>query len=296
MSDQAQMTHSGRKPRLIAPPGACETHSHIYGAKDKYPHHPGRHPDLLADVPMFEAMLDTIGFERAVIVQPSLYSFDNRATLDAIATMGLHRTRGVAVCPSDVSDAELDSLHEQGIRALRFFLLVDDIGLDVIEPMAKKCADRGWHVVVQGRDEWLHDALPILTKLPCPVVIDHLGRTPVAAGVDHEGFSGMLKFLESGRLWVKISAPYLTSERGPPNYEGCAERVRALVSTRPDRLMWAANWPHPGSPITDKPDEADCLDPLLGWAPDEAVRKMILADNPAALYGFENQFSELGTK
>ena len=282
------MSNTGRKPLLVAPPGACETHSHIYGPKDKYPHHPGRSPDLLADVAMFEAMLARIGFERAVIVQPSLYSFDNSATLDAIAEMGLHRTRGVAVCRPDVSDAELDALHRRGIRALRFFLLVDDLGLDVLEPMARKCADRGWHVVVQGRDEWLDDALPILGALPCPVVVDHLGRTPVAAGVRHPGFRGLLKLLESGRLWVKISAPYLSSNVGPPGYEDCRSRAEALVDARADRLMWAANWPHPNSPLNNKPDESDCLDPLLDWVPDEAVRKMILADNPARLYGFED--------
>lgn len=285
MSEQAHMTQAGRKPRLVAPPGACETHSHIYGPKERYPHHPGRTPDLIADVPAFEAMLARIGFERAVIVQPSLYRFDNRATLDAIATMGLHRTRGVAVCRPEVSLAELQALHEQGIRGLRFFLLVDDVGLDVIEPMAGKCAELGWHVIVQGRGEWLQDAVPVLRKLPCPVVIDHLGRTPAKAGVAHPGFRALLEFVESGNCWVKISAPYLSSDTGPP-YADVAPRVQALVAARPDRLLWAANWPHPNSPLDAKPDEADCLDPLLEWAPDETTRRLILADNPAELYGF----------
>lgn len=286
MSEQPRMSETGRTPRLKAPPGACETHSHIYGPKTQYPHHPGRTPDLIADVPAFERMLARIGFERAVIVQPSLYSFDNRATLDAIAAMGLHRTRGVAVCRPEVKVSELQALHEQGIRGLRFFLLVDDVGLDVIEPMAAKCAELGWHVVVQGHGEWMSDAMPVLRRLPCPVVIDHLGRTPAKAGVNHPGFRALLDFLATGNCYVKISAPYITSETGPPGYEDCAPRVKALVATRPDRLLWAANWPHPNSPLEAKPDEADCLDPLLEWAPDEATRRAILTDNPARLYGF----------
>jgi len=286
MPDQPRMVDRGRRPRLQAPPGACDTHSHIYGPKETYPHHPGRVPDLLADVPTYETMLARIGLERAVIVQPSLYAFDNRATLDAIAEMGRHRTRGVAVCRPDVSLPELEDLHAQGIRGLRFFLLVDDVGLDAIEPMSRMCAALGWHVVVQGHGDWIQEALPVLRGLACPVVIDHLGRTPAKAGTDHLGFREMLRFLESGACWVKISAPYITSDAGPPRYEDCAPRVRALVETRPDRLLWAANWPHPNSPVDDKPDEADCLDVLLDWVPDETVRRMILVDNPAALYGF----------
>jgi D-galactarolactone isomerase len=222
-----------------------------------------------------------------VIVQPSLYAFDNRATLDVVAAMGPARARGVAVCRAQASDAELDDLHARGIRGLRVFLLVDDVGLDAVPALARRCADRGWHLVVQGDGEWLDEAMPVLRALPCPVVIDHLGRTPPGAGVEHPGFASLLRFLEGGRCWVKISAPYLSSAAGPPAYADCAARVEALVRTRADRLLWAANWPHPNSPLHAKPDEADCLDPLLEWVPDEAIRRAILSDNPARLYGFD---------
>ena len=286
MTDQLRMTNRGRVPRLVAPPRACETHSHIYGPRAQYPHQIGRTPDLVADVPTFLAMLARLGLERAVIVQPSLYGFDNSATLDAIAEIGLHRARGIAVCPPGASDAELRALDEKGIRGLRAFLLVDDVSLDDVVDLAPRCAALGWHVVVQGQGEWLDDALPVLERLPCPVVIDHLARTPAEAGAAHPGFRELLRFLEGGRCWVKISAPYLSSIAGPPRYEDCGARVEALVGVRPDRLLWAANWPHPNSPLDAKPDEADCLDLLLDWVPDESVRRQILADNPAALYGF----------
>lgn len=288
MSEQPRMVDAGRAPRLEAPPGACDTHSHVYVPREKYPHRPGRTPDLVADVDAYEAMLARLGIERAVIVQPSLYGFDNRATLDAIAEMGRERTRGVAVCRPDVRLDQLHVLHGQGIRGLRFFLLVDDVGLDVIEPMAARCAELGWHVVVQGRGEWLDDALPVLERLPCPVVVDHLGRTPQAAGVSHPGFRALLRFVEGGNCYVKISAPYLTSDAGPPGYADCAGRVRALVAARPDRLLWAANWPHPSSPFGAKPEEADCLDVLLDWVDDDADRTLILAANAARLYGFDD--------
>jgi D-galactarolactone isomerase len=93
--------------------------------------------------------------------------------------------------------------------------------------------------------------------------------------------------MESGRCWVKISAPELASLDGPPRFAEVGEKVRALVSVRPDRLVWAANWPHPSHTPGNKPEEADSLDALLDWVPDTTVRNAILADNPGILYGFD---------
>ncbi len=290
MTDPARymVSGDGRKPRLVAPPKACETHSHIFGPPDRYPPVPGRTPAFGASVGSYLAMLDRLGFERAVIVQPSLYGADNSCTLDAIREIGLDRARGVAVTGKDVSDAELRELHEAGIRGLRFYLLVDDFALEDAPEMAKRIAPFGWHIQAQAEGDWLPDALPVLENLPVDVVIDHVGRLSPEAGVDDPGFRGLLRFMETGRCWVKISAPYLSTIDGPPHYADVGERVRALVAARPDRLVWAANWPHPHhTGPHDRPEEADILDPLLDWAPDEKIRNAILADNAAVLYDFD---------
>lgn len=279
----------GRKPRLVAPPKACETHSHIYGPKSKYPHHPGRGPSYEGSLEAYLTMLRRLGFERCVIVQPSLYSTDNQCTLDAMREIGPANARGVAVTRKDVEMAELKQLHEAGMRGLRFYLVVDDFKLEDAPEMAKKVAPLGWHLQVQNHGSWLRDALPSLEKLPVDVVIDHVGRTPPENGVNDPGFKGLLRFMETGRCWVKISAPYLASLDGPPHYRDVGDKVRALVSVRPDRLVWAANWPHPNhAGPHDKPEEADCLDVLLDWVPDEKLRNAILADNAAVLYDFDD--------
>ena len=116
------------------------------------------------------------------------------------------------------------------------------------------------------------------------MVIVHVGRTPAETGVDDPDFRAMLKVFVTGKLWIKISAPYLQTTVGPPTYADVGDKVRKLVEVRPDRLVWAANWPHPNFPPDNKPEEADCLDPLLDWVPDEQTRNAILADNPAKLY------------
>lgn len=286
MATSPTIDGTGRQPKLVAPPLACETHSHIYGTPEEYRHWPGRKPHVAATLEAYETLLARLGFERGVIVQPSLYGSDNTCTLKAIAAMGLDRARGVAVTRKDVTSDELAGLHAAGIRGLRFYLLVDDFTAADIAPMAARIASHGWHVQVQADGNWLVDLAPTLADLPVDVVIDHIGRTPAAGGVNDPNFVALLRLLENGRTWVKISAPYLQTTVGPPRYEDVGEKVRALAGNRPDRLVWAANWPHPNFPPDAKPEEADCLDPLLEWVPDEATRNAILADNPARLYDF----------
>ncbi len=279
---------SGRRPRLVAPTKACDTHAHIYGPPDKYFPAPGRKPtNWLASLEAYQMMLNRLGMERCVIVQPSLYSTDNRCTLGAIQQLGLSRARGVAVTRKDIDIAELQSLHEGGMRGLRFYLLVNDYRLSDVPEMAKRIAPLGWHLQIQDQGSWLPEAIPILKKLPVDVVVDHIGRTPPEKGINDPGFQELLRFLESGKCWIKISAPYLATISGPPHYADVGEKVKAMVSVRPDRLLWATNWPHPNHTPGNKPDEADLLDLLLDWVPEAAIQQAILADNPAKLYGFE---------
>lgn len=281
-----EIIDQGRKPRLKVPPKSVETHSHVFGPPDLYPHVAGRRPHIEASLEQYEALLARLGIERGVIVQPSLYSTDNTITLESIAAMGLDRARGVAVTTKDVSDKELQRLHDAGIRGNRFYFIVDDFDRADLAPMAAKIAPFGWHVQVQDDGAWIKDIIPVLEKLPVDSVIDHVGRTPAANGINDPDFQAMLRFFETGKLWIKISAPYLQSTDGPPSYADVGDKVRELVKVRPDRLVWAANWPHPNFAPDNKPEEADCLDPLLEWVPDEAIRNAILADNPACLYDF----------
>ncbi len=281
-----QITGNGRAPKLQVPANACETHSHIYGPFDTYPPLPHRKQHVAASLAAYETLLKRLGFSRGVIVQPSLYGTDNRCTLDAIQTMGLERARGVAVPEKDITPKTLHALHDAGIRGIRFYLIVDDFTTDDLPTMARKAADMSWHIQIQDDGAWLTDLAPTLAALPADVVIDHVGRTPAENGVHDPNFQALLRLLENGKTWVKISAPYLQSTAGPPTYDDVGDKVRALAAVRPDRLVWAANWPHPNFPPDGKPEEADCLDVLADWLPDAAIRNAVLADNPAKLYDF----------
>jgi len=278
----------GPRPRLVAPPHACECHSHIYGPLDRYPYAQGGgrslHPD--ASIAEYRAVLDNLGIERAVIVQPSAYGTDNSRTVDAIREFGADRARGVAVCAADVSHQELSSLHDAGIRGFRFTRQGNDVTLDNLAEVMPRIAPFGWHVQVQDNGEDAAEWIPRITDLPVPVVVDHIGRMPRSMDLNDSRFTAFLTLLESGNVWVKISGPYYGSASGAP-YSDVVPRIRKLAEVRPDRLVWGLNWPHPQFAADQKPVPAHCLDVLQDAFPDDAaLRKAILCDNPAKLYDF----------
>ena len=236
------------KPRLVCPPGATDCHMHFYGARAAYPLAPTCPiPPPLASVAAYRRLMARLGLERVVIVQPSAYGKDNRCTLDALAELGA-AARAVVVVDETATEAELARLTGLGVRGIRFFMLPGGVlPWDILEEMAARVAPFGWHVQLQ------------LDGRELPV--------------------------EIGRCWVKVSAPYETSRVGPPGYDDVGALARALIAAAPERMLWASNWPHPTAQ-DDPPDDAVLLDLLLDWAGDEATRRAILADNPAALYGF----------
>jgi len=259
---------------------------HIYlPGRFPYPPGPAAQP-AEKNVAMYTAMLARIGVERAVIVQPAAYGLDNRCTLAAIAEMG-ERARGVATVGPDVTDAELQRLTDAGIRGARFFMLGGAVlRWEQLEGIAARVAAFGWHLHLQFDGREFPERLPLLQRLPGQLVIAHNGKYLEPVPPEHPAFRALLTLVESGRCWVKLSAPYETSRSGPPTYDDVGALAKALVRTAPERMLWASNWPHPGEPEDAKPDEAMLLDTLLDWAPDDATRRRILADNPAQLYGF----------
>lgn len=271
-------------PRLAAPKGTCDTHMHFYDRK--YPTAPTAQitpPD--ATVNMYRAMARTLGIERTVVVQSSTYGADNRCTIESIAKLGLDRARGVAVVDTDVSDAELEHLTAGGMRGIRFFALPGGaLPWEKFDALAARVQDAGWHVQLQLDGRLLPEREAQIRRWPGRIVIDHQGKFLEPVAVDDPAMLSLLRLLETGRVWVKLSAPYETSKVGPPFYDDVGRIAKALVKAAPERMMWATNWPHPGR--NPRPDDVVLLDMLLDWAPNAAVRQRILVDNPAEVYGF----------
>lgn len=274
-----------RRPRLVPPAGACDTHMHVYDAA--VPSAPGG-PPIPGHFPAarYREMQARLGLARVIVVQPNAYQDDNRVTLDAIRALGAG-ARGVGVVKPGVSDAEIERLAQGGIVAQRIFHLPNGaVSLAQMDEVMARVHSFRWHANIQldGRELPQYEAQ--IARLPGKFVIDHTGKYLEPVAPDHAAFKALLRLVDTGRCWVKLSAPYETSRTGAPGYADVARLAQALARHAPERMLWASNWPHPSAPPDAVPDDADLLDLLLEWAPDETVRRKILVDNPAALYGF----------
>lgn len=265
------------------PGGACDTHMHFYdGGLDARPGTPN--PGHFT-VPMYRELQKKLGLERVIVVQPNAYGDDNTVTLNAMKQIGKN-AKGVAVVKPGVSDAELDRLTKAGMCAIRIMTLHGGtLGFDVMDELMARVHPFGWHANIQldGRELPKHEAQ--IKRLPGKFVIDHTGKFLEPVTTDSPAFRSLLNLVDTGRCWVKLSAPYETSKTGAPKYEDVGRLAKALVKQAPERMLWASNWPHPSS-RQKLPRDEDLLELLGEWAPDAAAQKKILADNPAELYRF----------
>jgi predicted TIM-barrel fold metal-dependent hydrolase len=276
---------TGRRPAIVAPQGACDCHIHVFGTRDRFP----LAADLAytpAEAPVEEylAIRRRIGIERTVVIQPSAYGTDNACTLEAIACLQ-PGARGIAVVDPTVTDRELERLHTAGIRGLRFSLVVKNaLHPEHLELMADRIQPLGWHIQFRSTHRDLPELESRLRRLSVDVSLDHMGNIPPERSLSDPAWRALLGLLDRGHCWVKLSAPYQLSKMPGPGFADYSTQVAAMVKAAPHRLVWGTNWPHPL--VERKPDEADLLDSLGEWIPEESARRAILVENPAVLYGF----------
>jgi len=268
-----------------APPNAADCHHHIYSSRFKVDPNSTLRPGD-ASVADYRLLQKRIGTSRNVIVQPSTYGVFNDGLLEALRDCG-PTARGVAVVNAGVSDDELKRLGAAGVRGVRFNLANPGATtMEMLEPVAKRVAPLGWHIQFNMSADTTLAAREVLSRLPCPMVFDHLAHLPEPAGIEHPAFAVVVDLLQKGKAWLKLSGAYADTKVGPPGYADSTAVARAYVRAAPDRLVWGSDWPHPTEQSKVLPDDAVLFDLLAEWAPDEKVRNRILADNPATLYGF----------
>lgn len=281
------------------PDNACDCHTHIHGDPVQFPWSPHRvyTPELALPEEM-AALHRALHIKRVVVVTPSVYGADNSATLYGMKARG-NDARGVAVIDDKTSDAELDALHKAGCRGIRVNLAtggVNDpaVARKLFQAGVDRMAKIGWHVQVYTTLPIVIGIKDLVAASPVPVVFDHFAGAQAPLGVDQPGFGDVLALLRSGKIYVKISGAYRASKNAP-DYPDAAPLARALIEANPERIVWGTDWPHPnsssGRPATEltplwQIDDGALLNQLPVWAPDAAIRRKILVDNPARLYEF----------
>ena len=278
-----------KKPDLPLPAGACDTHFHLFGPTARFPYAPERsYTPPEAPLEAVLHMHGIVGVERGVVVQGNAHGTDCSALLDALQREP-GRLRGTAIVENDISDAELRRMADTGVRALRFHHMPHgkgfrSSGLENFAAMAPRMANLGLHAQFMIDANALGDALPCFKNWKLPVMIDHMGNVDAAKGVNQPGFQLLCRQLAEGKVWAKVSGAYRISSQYP-DYPDARAFHTALVQANPDQVVWGSDWPHPRLE-KDMPDTGRLLDLFNAWTPDAALRRKILVENPARLYGF----------
>ncbi len=284
------------------PAGACDCHTHVFGDPRRFPFAASRtYTPEQASVEEMRALHRALHTERVVIVNPSVYGADNACTLDGIKQLG-PSARGVAVIDEKTPETALDEMDRAGIRGIRINLETSGVSdpalarrrfaasVDRIKARTK------WHIQIYTRLSIIEGIKDQVMAAPMPIVFDHFGGAQGPLGFQQPGFDTLLNLVRTGKAYVKISAPYRSSIKAP-DYPDVAPLAKALIAANPQRILWGSDWPHPdstqvpGRKVTDisplqQIDDGRVLNLLPTWAPDAALRKTILVENPAKLYGF----------
>jgi len=283
------------------PAGACDCHTHIHPDPKKFPFFAGRvYTPELASPEEMTALHKALHMERVVIVTPSIYGTDNSATLFGMAARG-PTARGVAVIDDKTSESDLDAMGKAGIRGIRLNLATGGVNDPTVarprfSAAVERMKARGWHVQLFTNLAMISAIKDLVAASTVPVVFDHFGGARAAQGIEQPGFADLVELVKSGKAYVKVSGAYRASKLGP-DYADCVPLAQSLISANPDRIVWGTDWPHPNSvtpadkKITDvtplfQIDDGRLLNQLPVWAPEAAIRRKILVDNPARLYGF----------
>jgi predicted TIM-barrel fold metal-dependent hydrolase len=275
-----------KKPRFKAPPGACDAHIHLFGPAAKYPFAPDSpytSRDALPET--FFGLQDALGLSNAVIVSPGGYGRSYAMLADVLAKYP-NRFRGVALLRDDTPSSEIGRLTRLGVRGMR--MMSARRGQHVpnySKEIAVRIHEHGWHIQFYPHGADIVDYADKLLALPNTIVLDHFASIPAAGGTEQPAVKAVLRMLDTGRVWLKLSGPMRCTDEEPP-YPLVTLLARLFASHAPERMVWGSDWPHVNLDGRTMPNDGDLLDLLAEWVPDAAVRNRILAQNPKALYGF----------
>jgi 2-pyrone-4,6-dicarboxylate lactonase len=282
---------NARRPSKPPPPKSIDSQFHVLGPLEKYPIRAGAAYQM--PTATWEAALrvhKALGIERGIIVQTTTYGADHAVVLDGLAAMGSnYRGCANALVFAEADDAYLAKLDDAGVGGARFSFR-KELGAVLSDKDFDRAIGRirelGWYAKFQPEKDGIVGNIEKIRALDVPVLIDHMGRPDPARGKDDPNLRVVLDLLSRGNFWVMLSLGEKTSKAGPP-WDDVIPIARAYIEAAPDRCVWASDWPHPVS-VVQPPNDADLLELLYRYAPEEAELQKILVTNPAKLFGYED--------
>ena len=274
---------SMKKFNFTMPENACNSHLHIIDPA--FPND-GKAEEQIGTVAQYREVADLLMLPRAIFVQAKVFGLDNTCLLDAIEKFGPENARGIAVVNNTVSDEELEHLHSDGVRGLRFSVWNPKnavVSFEDCYPLSERVKEFGWNMQLHMSAAQIYENSDVIRKLNCKVVIDHMGRLDPKLGVKDPAYPFICEMIDKGNTWVKLSGPYLNTISGHP-WEDATETAKVIAQYAPERVVWGTDYPN----ITEKikPDPVELTAMIAEWFPTEKARRLALVDNPQELYGF----------
>ena len=285
---------AGVEPAYAAPAHSCDAHFHVFGAAERYPYGPDlRYPPPHEPLETYLALARRLGFTRFVFVQPSAYGFDNTCMFDAMRQLDPAVRRGIVdLDETATTERQLAQWNELGVRGIRVNISPvrqPEAGLaaSMLTRIARRvalCRELGWHLDFLAPGWLVSELMPTLRELPVEFSVAHFGLFPAKDGVAQRGFKEFLSLVGDGsrRCWVKLTGIYRFSTA--PGFADVKPFAQALIATAPEQLIWGSDFPHLS--FHDRVGTIQLYNQLGEWAPTPATRRLILADNPARLFGF----------
>ncbi len=275
--------------------GSCDTHNHVFGPFERFPlDFPPDYPIPLAPIQKYLQMLDTVGLDRGVLIQPSQQDCSMDILLDALR-IGGDRLRGVGAARAEITEQRMQEVVAAGVVGLRFVEAhaphgkprAGSVGFRAIPELATRMKALDLSINIWGKLPDIISGLDAILAPELPVVLEHMGMLDIGAGIESRDFQTLLGLLKEGRIWVKLSVCRCSS--AAPDYADLRPFADLLVEANPDRLLWGSDWPFIRMQGVE-PDVGNLADLFHVWINDSSVQRKILIDNPGRLY----KFSSLG--
>ena len=223
--------------------------------------------------------LDAQGIRYAAIAAASPWGDYHDYVIEALRAHP-KRLRGTIICKPTIERVVLEAMAKGGVVGVRLPFIslkqLPDITTFEYRSFLRRLADPDWHVHLHTEGENLPHFLPTIEESGVKLVIDHLGRPDPKTGINGDGFKAMLRSVEKGRTWVKMSGGYRV---GPAAQDYGRELVR---QAGPERLVWASDCPFAGH--EGQFTYQSTIDWLIECVPDQAARTKIFGETALKLY------------
>ena len=266
----------------------CDSHFHIFGPSCRYPYSKNRsYTPSDASLGDFFKLLHINDISRAVIIQPSVYNFDNSLILEALKAKP-SELRAIVVIEETHNFEELKKWNDYGVRGVRVNFLFNSEGkTSDLRKLAKLIKPLGWHLELLINVSTYENLYDEFKEIDVDIVFDHMGNFDITKGLKQKGFQDMLRLLKENKAWVKLSAPYNVSKKVYAPYNDVIPFAQEIIKNNEDRIVWASNWPHPIISVP-RPSYKELVDLVDTYTNKELIIKKIKEDNPEKLYGFDN--------